>query len=324
MDVDAPAPDLTPEPRAHLARLAAAGAPPLEESTPALARANADAATAIVTAPFDGYVATADVTVGGGDGPIPARVYRAVGAPAAGAPALVYLHGGGWVVGTLDTYDDLCRRLAAASGSVVVHVAYRLAPEHPFPAPVDDAVAALRDVIDRASELGLDPGRIAVGGDSAGGTLAAVAARRAAEERWPQGPVGQLLVYPATAGEAEHPSTLAFAEDHYLTAAGMRWYWERYVPEVADRTHPDAVPLLAEDLVGCAPAHVLVASHDVLRDEGLAYARRLAEAGVPVTAAMAQGMLHGFIRWTRLIPEAGAHIADLGAVLRGWWDRPST
>jgi acetyl esterase len=320
VDVEAPAVALTPESRAHLAHLATLPSPPLEEQTAEAARAGAEAALPALVAPFDGYVTVDEVALAGGDEPVRARRYRPAGCPAAGAPGLVYLHGGGWVVGTLDTYDDLCRRLAAASGGVVLSVDYRLAPEHPFPAPVEDAVAALRDVLDRAPALGLDASRVAVGGDSAGGTLAAVAARRAAD--WPVPPIGQLLVYPVTSWEPVAPSGEQLAEDHYLSAAGMRWYWEAYVPRPEDRTDPDAVPLLAEDLGGAPRAHVLVASHDLLRDEGLAYARRLAEAGVPVTAVMAQGLLHGFLRWTRLIPEAARHIDELGGVLRRWYERP--
>jgi acetyl esterase len=313
-----PATELTPESAAFLDQLTRSGAPPLEELTPATARAQSEAATKVLVAPFAGAVHSDDLEVAGADGPLPARHYRPEGAPASGAPGVVYLHGGGWVAGTLDTYDDLCRRLAAASGGGLVAVDYRLAPEHPFPAAPRDAVAATRDVLARAGELGLDAHRVAVAGDSAGAALAAVAARHAVEEAWPVRPVGQLLAYPVTSAEEDWPSTRAYATGHYLTAEGMRWYWDHYAGDDA-RDDPDALPLAATDLRGLAQAHVLVASHDVLRDQGLAYARRLHEAGVPVTVEVAQGLLHGFLRWTAVIPEAAHHIERCGAVLRRWW-----
>jgi acetyl esterase len=318
-----PASALTDESRTHLTRLASSSLPLLEDCTPEEARANSEAATVLVVAPYGGPVETEDITVAGGDTPLAARLYR----PPAGPwradprlPALVYLHGGGWVIGSLDGYDDLCRRLAVSSDAAVISVDYRLAPEHPFPAPVEDAVAATRDVLLRAGDLGIDATRVAVGGDSAGGALATVVARRAAQESWPMRPVGQLLIYPAADSTGDWPSVREFGADHCLTAEGMRWFWQHYVQDPSLRDHPDAAPLHAADLGGMAPAHVLVASHDVLRDEGLAYARALDAAGVPVTVTMAQGLLHGFIRWTALIPEAEHHIEELGAVLRHWYE----
>jgi acetyl esterase len=321
----APASELTPESRAHLARIAASALPLLHECTVEEARANSEAGTPVVVAPYDGPVeiTVEEAEVAGADGPLAARVYRPSSAPATDAPALVYLHGGGWVIGTLDGYDDLCRRLAVASGGVVVNVDYRLAPEHPFPAPVEDAVAATRDVLTRAEELGVDPGRVAVGGDSAGGSLAIAVARRAAREGWPSRPVGHLLVYPSTDVGGTHASKEEFAVDHYLTADGMDWFETHYAPDGALRAHTDLRPAHAEDLAGTAPAHVLVASHDPLRDEGLAYAEALASAGVDVEVRMAQGMLHGFLRWTRIVPEAAEHIEALGGVLRRWWGTAS-
>jgi acetyl esterase len=321
VDHPAPSPDLTPESRSHLARIEASPLPLLHECTVPEARAISEAAIPTVVAPYAGSVdvEVEVIEVAGADGPLPARVYRPAGAPASEAPGLVYLHGGGWVIGSLDGYDDLCRRLAAASSGVIVNVDYRLAPEHPFPAPVEDAVAAVSDVLARADELGLDRGRLAVGGDSAGGSLATAVARRAAREGWDVPPVGQLLIYPSTDIGGSHPSAETFAVGHYLTAAGMDWFNDHYIPDPALRDHPDARPLHADDLAGTAPAHVLVASHDPLRDEGLAYAEALEAAGVPVEVTMAQGMLHGYLRWTALVPEAAQHLQLLGGVLRRWW-----
>lgn len=320
-DVPTPRAELTPESRAHLARIASSPLPLLHECTVEEARANSEAATPMVIAPDDRTAAVSVewIEVTGADGPLTARVYRPESAPPAGAPGLIYLHGGGWVIGTLDGYDDLARRLALASGGVVVNVDYRLAPEHPFPAPVEDAVAAARDLLGRGIELGLDAARVAVGGDSAGGALATAVARRAAREGWAHPPIGQLLIYPATDSGGEHPSTEELGEDHYLTALGMKWFYDHYVQDPALLDHPDLRPLHAEDLAGTARAHVLVASHDPLRDEGLAYAEALEAAGVPVTATMAQGMLHGYIRWTAIVPEARQHVEELGQVLRDWW-----
>lgn len=178
----------------------------------------------------------------------------------------------------------------------------------------------MRDVLDRAEELGLDSARVVVGGDSAGGALAAVVARHAVHDGWPRRPQAQLLAYPVTDDGEDWPSVREFRDGHYLTARGMAWYWEQYCPEPADRDHPDAAPLHARDLSGLPPAHVVVASHDILRDQGLAYAQRLAQAGVAVTTAEAEGHLHGFLRWSGVVPESLGEIARLGEVLRGWWE----
>jgi acetyl esterase len=317
--IPAPAADLTPESRAYLDRLVAVGAPLLHTLTPPQARANAEAAIPVVVSPTAAEVTVSTLEVAGAEGPLPARLYRPSGAPERDAPGIVYLHGGGWVLGTLDGYDDLCRRLADASGGVVVSIDYRLAPEHPFPAPVEDAVAAYRDVAARAADLGLDARRLAVGGDSAGGALSTAVARRATREEWDRQPAGQLLIYPATEGRMDHPSVRAFGEGHYLTELGMRWFYDHYVQDRSLVDHPDVSPLRADDLAGSARAHILVASHDPLRDEGVAYARALEAAGVSVTVTMAQGMLHGYVRWTALIPEAARDIVALGEVLREWW-----
>lgn len=315
-----PVATLTAESRAHLARVAASGVPPVQHCTPAQARALSDAAVATLTTPFPAPVDVESVEVAGADGPLPARAYRPEHVQAGDAPGVVYLHGGGWVIGSLGGYDDLCRRLATAADAVVVSIDYRLAPEHPFPAPVEDAVSATRDLLARASDLGVDPRRVAVAGDSAGAALATAVARRAAREGWDIRPVGQLLLYPTADADGDWPSKRDLATGHALTAASMRWFYDHYLPDPALRDHPDATPLHATDLTGLPRAHVLVASHDPLRDEGMAYARALADAGVPVTTTMAQGLLHGYLRWTAVVPEAARHLAMLGGVLRTWWD----
>jgi acetyl esterase len=220
------------------------------------------------------------------------RVYRPASVGDGPAPAVVWFHGGGFVLGTLDSHDQICRLLADGAGVVVVAVDYRLAPEHTFPAAADDAAAAVRAVVEQAGALGIDPGRVAVAGDSAGGNLAAVSARRC------RGLVSfQLLVYPVcdlTHTGDRYPSFRDNAEGYVLTADTMAFFDDSYAPDPADRTHPDASPLLAPDLAGLAPALVLTAEFDPLRDEGEAYAARLADAGVPVTLSRYGGAIHMF------------------------------
>lgn len=205
---------------------------------------------------------------------------------------LVYLHGGGWVLGSIDTHDNVARTLANGSRATVVSVDYRLAPEHPFPAPLDDVSAVLRWVHDHADELGAPP-RIAVGGDSAGGNLSAAAALRARDEGGP--PLAfQLLVYPVTDSAADTESYREFGEGYFLTAEAMAWYWNAYQPDPARRADPLCSPRRADDLSGLPPALVITASCDPLRDEGEAYAARLRDAGVPVEAHRQPDSFHGF------------------------------
>ncbi|MFJ4780965.1 alpha/beta hydrolase [Streptomyces sp. NPDC088762] len=217
---------------------------------------------------------------------VPVRVYDP-DPGAEGRPLAVYFHGGGWVMCGLDTHDALCRSLAAASGAVLVSADYRLAPEHPWPAATDDALAVLLWAREQAQALGCDPARVTVAGDSSGGNLAAVTALRA-----PGLVAGQLLFYPALDASMDSASVEAYAEGYFHTAAHMAWYWDTYG---GDPAHPHVSPLRAPDLSGLARTLIVLADCDVLRDEGLAYARRLAAAGVDCTVQLHPGVFHGFL-----------------------------
>jgi acetyl esterase len=245
-----------------------------------------------------------------GDEPaLPARAYW----PRALEPvgALVWLHGGGWCVGDLDGFDRVCRSLCNAAAAIVVSVDYRLAPEHPYPAAVLDADLAVAWATGHGAEqLGFDPARVAIGGDSAGGNLATVAALHA-----PSALRAQLLVYPALDPAMDTESYREFADFTLLTRGAMEWCWTTYLGGSLDAgraAEPDASPLKARDLSGAPPAYVAVAGHDVLRDEGIAYARGLEAAGVPVTLREFADMTHGFLRWGGVVDRTHELIADLG------------
>lgn len=233
-----------------------------------------------------------DRRIPGPAGDIPVRIYRRFGL-AEGAPAIVYLHGGGWATGDLDTHDGTCRLLADESDCVVVAVDYRLAPEHPFPAAVDDAVAAYRWVHRNARELSVEPGRVGVMGDSAGGNLAAVIAQVTRDTDVPP-PVAQCLVYPATDARMREPSHKIFGDGFLLTHESMVWFRSQYLPDEADWDSPLASPIEQPDLSGLAPALIVTAGFDPLRDEGRLYAERLAEAGVVTRYRCYDDMVHGF------------------------------
>jgi acetyl esterase len=246
-------------------------------------------------------------------GSIGVRIYR----PAAEAalPAVMYFHGGGWVLGDLNTHDTLCRRLAAGSGSVVISVEYRRPPEHKFPGALNDCFEATRYVADHAGELGVDAKRVAVAGDSAGGNLAAAVALRARDEG---GPAihSQWLIYPVIDRQFDTGSYQSFAEGHALTRANMEWFWDQYLMGQADALDPYAAPGQAKSLAGLPPAHVITAEFDVLRDEGESYASRLKAAGVPVTLRRYDGMLHGFIHFTEPFDVGKQAIQDLAAAIK--------
>lgn len=259
-----------------------------------------------------------DVMIPTPDGDLPARLYRADARDA--DRLVVYFHGGGWVVGSIESADSACRFLARHSGASVLSVQYRLAPEHPFPAAPDDALAAFRFAVSRAADWGHDPGLIAVAGDSAGGNLAAVLCQdlRTAEETHP---AFQLLFFPVTDLSTKHPSYAAFADGYFLTEKQMDWYRGHYLSGGQPATDPRVSPLLAEDLTGLPPAYVAVSGFDVLRDDGEAYARRMAAAGVRVALRRHDGLIHAFVNSTGVgsssreafLEACGALRAGIGA-----------
>ena len=245
---------------------------------------------------------------------IPIRVYE----PRRGGgarPLLVYFHGGGFVIGNLDSHDSLCRRLTEGAGCVTVSVDYRLAPEHRFPAAAEDAAAALERVAEKAAALGGDGGRIAVAGDSAGGTLAAVAAQHA-RDRGAPGLRAQVLVYPAVDPVGRHESTVAFADIFPIDKPMMDWFYRHYFGDGPPPDDPRAAPGRVADLSGLAPATVLTAGLDPLCDEGAAYARRLRGAGVPVDYECYEGTVHGFLGMGKALPHAERAIERVCAALR--------
>jgi acetyl esterase len=244
-----------------------------------------------------------DREIPGPAGPIPVRIYWPLGATGT-LPLITYFHGGGWVICDLDSHDGSCRALANETGSVVVSVDYRLAPEHRFPAPAEDSYAAMVWAAEHAAELGADASRHAVAGDSAGGNLAAVVALMARDRNGPALRF-QLLVYPVTdvsPGRDRHGSQTDNATGYFLTTSGMDWFRGQYLPEGEDGSHPYASPFMADDLSNLPPAFVVTAEFDPLRDEGEAYGAKLAAAGVPVEVLRADGMFHGFFGMGELIP----------------------
>ncbi len=241
----------------------------------------------------------------GPGGEIPIRIYTPQGSGP--FPILVFFHGGGWVIGDIDSHDPTCRRLTNLAECLVVSVDYRLAPEHPFPAAPEDCYAATQWVAAHATELHADASRIAVGGDSAGGNLSAVVAQMARDHGGPQ-LVFQLLIYPATDFRMNTASIEENAEGYLLTKEDMIWFLGHYIKE-EDKTHPLASPLLAANLSGLPPALVITAEYDPLRDEGEAYGKKLKEAGVPVTISRYNGAIHGFVGLIELGNQALAEAA---------------
>ena len=247
---------------------------------------------------------------------IPIRVYRPAGVPdATRLPALVYFHGGGWVIGDLDTHDTLCRQLTAEAGITVISVDYRLAPEHKFPAAADDAWTATTWVAAHAAEIGVDATKLAVGGDSAGGNLAAVVALQARDAGGPRLSL-QVLNYPVTDVGAETQSYRDLADGYMLTRDGMRWFIAHYLAKPQDAEDWRASPIRAKSLAGVAPALVITAGYDPLRDEGDAYAQKLRAAGVNVDHVSYGGMVHGFIPMGKLIDTGNRAVTLIAGSLR--------
>lgn len=286
---------------AQLEALAALGVPALSAGTVEQARFNYDAAPKPDGDPVD---RVEDHNIPRPDGDVPVRLYARSHAP--NLPVIVFFHGGGWVLSSVDGHDTLARRIAARTGMMVVSVDYRLAPEHPFPAPHDDCWAATAWLAEHGAEWGGDPSRLAVCGDSAGGNLAAGVALRARDEG-----VGlrlQALIYPCIDDrQDDYPSMTKNGDGYFLSAADMAWFWDHFVPP-AHRGDARAVPARAIDLTGLAPAIVMTAEYDPLRDEGERYADRLLDAGVPVEVVRYHGVVHGFVsRWHTMRRAERAH-----------------
>jgi acetyl esterase len=303
---------LDPKARELLEVLDAPGAPAFSELPLADARAAVTQLFAAQGTP-EPLARVEDRTVPGPAGNIPVRVYTPEGRGP--FPVLVFFHGGGWVLCDLESHDLVCRTLARAVPAVVVAVDYRRAPEDKFPAAAEDCYAATRWVAAHAATIGGDPRRIAVGGDSAGGNLAAVVALMARDRGGP-GLVFQLLVYPATDATMDAPSHRENANGYFLTADMMVWFWGHYLRGPEDRVNPYVSPLRAPDLRGLPPALVVTAEFDPLRDEGEAYATRLREAGVPARLVCYPGMIHAFFQLTASLEQAHQAQAEAAAALR--------
>jgi acetyl esterase len=303
-------PPLAPEYRELLATLAENPPPPVTELTPAQARALYRGLRPACPGIAVGSIEERALV--GPEGPIGLRIYRPALAGSSGI--FVCFHGGGWVIGDLDTADGVCRQLANAAGCIVASVDYRLAPEHPYPAAVLDAYAATSWVADHGAALGGN-GKLAVGGESAGGNLAAAVALKARDEGGPRIDL-QLLAYPVVDHDLTRQSCVDNARGPILETEALRWFWDHYCPDPARRDEPYAAPLRARSHAGLPPALVLVAELDPLLDEGEAYARKLAEAGVPATLHRHAGLVHDFLATAHLLEVSRAALERAAAGLR--------
>lgn len=293
----------------------AAGGKPFETGSVAAARAAYNASFPTLQGQHEPVATTLEQQIEGPNSPIAVRIHRGIGAPPNGAPALLYLHGGGWVIGNLDSHDEICRWLANLGNAVIVCPDYRLAPGHKFPAGLEDGLATLRFMAENAAGLGIDKARIGVAGDSAGGNLAAVLALLARDGLAP--PVAaQILIYPNTDARQMADSYRRFGDGFGLTASTMAWFRDHYVRTPDDMLDWRVSPLLAPHLAGVAPAFVALAGYDILADEGTAYAARLQTEGVPVILRQWPGQIHGFVSMGRHIPGARHAVAEAVAAWR--------
>jgi acetyl esterase len=294
-----------------------AGRPPYESGSPAEARELYLKARLITNPEPPELKSVQPLSIPSPAGAIPARVYTPVklrqtdGA----SPCLVFFHGGGWVIGDLDSHDVACRKLADEGQLIVIAIDYRRAPEHKFPAAVDDAIAATKWIAGNAKQIGIDASRLMVGGDSAGGNLAAVVAISARDGNGPA-IAGQVLIYPATDFTMAHPSHREPETSLLLTHSVIRWFRDHYLNGPADIDDWRASPARAKTFAGLPPAYVLTAGADPLRDEGDEYAKRLKEAGVPVTYRTFPGQFHGFFTMGKLLQQANVAAAEIGAWLK--------
>ena len=301
---------LDPQIVAVMETVAALGLPANHLVSPEEARANGRARP---KAPGAAVAQVIDRTIPGPDGELPVRIYTPEGSGP--FPGLAWFHGGGWVVGDLDSADSAARNLCAGADCVVVSVDYRLAPETKFPGPAEDCYDATQWLAANATALNVDPGRIAVGGDSAGGNLAA-AVSLMSRDRGGCSLSFQLLVYPVTDRDVDNGSYRDNADGYQLTRDGMIWYWDHYLADAADAANPYAAPLQAADLSGLPPALVLTAEYDPLRDEGEAYAAALQAAGVPTECIRYDGLIHGFFGMFAAVDQARQAVAHSAAALR--------
>lgn len=304
---------IDPEAKAYLEATAALGLPPLAQQGAELARRHNRERAWGLAGELEQVALIEDRRLPGPDGPLPFRLYSP--APKRTLPGLLYLHGGGWVVGDLDTHDSVCRALARRAACVVVSLDYRLAPENPFPAALEDGWAALQWLHDHGLEVGVDPGRIAVGGDSSGGNLAAVLSLRARDHGGP--PLkAQLLIYPVTDCDLDTSSFQEAGSGYGLTRDSMTWYWAQYVADETCRANPETSPLRAKDHGDLPPALLITCQLDPLAAEGAAYAKALQDAGVPVEHIHEPGMIHGYIRMAGVISRARMSWDDCARFLR--------
>ena len=298
--------------KALMDQMAALGGPQIQDLSPVQARKMAGQGFMVPPEMLEKPARIENRKIPGPAGEIPVRIYTPEGKGP--FPILVFYHGGGWVICDLDTHDGPCRYLTNHARCVTVSVDYRLAPEHKFPAGVEDCWAALKWVAANAASLNGDPKRIAVGGDSAGGNLSAVIAQLARDAAGPK-LVFQLLIYPATEAELDTYSHKTF-RDYFLTAESIKWFWGHYLRTDADRKDPRAAPALTKDLKGLPPALVITAEFDPLRDEGEAYGERLRAAGVPVTITRYDGMIHGFYSLYHVLDKGKEALAQSAAALK--------
>ena len=296
--------------------IVAVGRPPFETLTPAEARLAYLGSRQVLQPDPEDVAEVVSLEATGPAGAIPLRLYRGQGAGTdRPQPALVFFHGGGWVIGDLESHDQVCRALANAARCIVVAVHYRLAPEHKFPAAVDDAIAATRWIATNAASLGIDASRLAVGGDSAGGNLAAVVALDARDRGGPPQTL-QLLIYPATDMGLDRPSHLRHADQLPLRRTTMQWFVDHYLRDAKDKDDWRASPLRARRLENLPPALVVTAAFDPLGDEGEAYARALADAKVQVVHERFAGQIHGFLNMGRLVADSDRLTRLAGAALQ--------
>ncbi len=307
---------LDPIVKGFLDQMKAAGMPKLSDVGPVAAREQMVALMAMV-GPKDVPVGkTQNIAVPTPHGDVPVRVYAPVAAGSDPLPALVYFHGGGWVIGSVDVVDGLCRILANEGGLRVISVDYRLAPEHKYPAALDDCFAATKWVADNAAEIGVDANRIAVGGDSAGGALAAEVAQLA-KASGKLALAAQMLLFPVTQIGEETASMREFAVGYFLDKETLDWFYACYLPAGVDMSDPRISPLRSKDFAGLPPAYVMLGGFDPLHDEGLLYAERLRAAGVKATVADYSDMVHDFIYFQSVVPQAHDALAGAAKAVAG-------